>query len=65
MTAPDPREDCITETVSELTPALVNPSDNAVIVVVDAAVTTTMLSAAEKLLFAMVNVTDSAPANAI
>ena len=65
VTFPDPRLDLITETVSELTPALVNPSDNAVTFVAEAAVITTMLSAVEKLLFEMVNVTDSFPVNAI
>ena len=65
VTDPDPREDFITAIVSELTPALANPSDNAVILVVEAWATTTILSAAEKLLFEMVNVTDSFPAKAI
>ena len=36
VTFPDPREDSITVIVSELTPALINPSDNAVIVVAEA-----------------------------
>ena len=65
VTFPDPRVDLITLIVSELTPTLVNESDNAVMVVVEAGVITTMLSAAEKLLFEMVNVTDSFPENAI
>ena len=65
VTFPDPREDSITVIVSELTPELVNASDNAVMVVVEAWDITTMLSAAEKLLFEMFNVTDSFPENAI
>ena len=65
VTFPDPRVDLITVIVSELTPALVNASDNAVMVVVETGVITTMLSAGEKLLFEMVNVTDSFPANEI